>query len=83
MTQKEYQENLRKLEKENRELMLRLDEYDGIESRYNRVLEDYYITKKDLERQSDINRMNDAERERLIKTIEQYEKMLDRVTINC
>lgn len=90
MTQKEYQENLRKLEKENKELLLRLEEYELEEDKYKRVLEDYYITKRDLEIQIDRNRMNDAKVEhlketieQLKETIEQYEKILNRVTINC
>lgn len=83
MTQKEYQENLRKLEKENRELLLRLEKYELEEDKYKRVLEDYYIAKRDLEIQIDINKMNDAEVEHLKETIEQYEKILNRVTINC
>ena len=83
MTQKEYQENLRKLEKENRELLLRLEKYELEEDKYKRVLEDYYIAKRDLEIQIDINKMNDAEVEHLKEKIEQYEKILNRVTINC
>lgn len=82
MTQKEYKEKLYDLERENKNLRQELEvERDKVYN-HEQLLENYYITNEDLKKEKEWNKQNVLTIERLQKTIEQYEKILDKFTIN-
>lgn len=82
MTQKEYQEKLKALENEIIELKKEVDYEKNKFYNYEQVLEDYHRVSEDLRREKECNLHNTLTIERLNKTIEQYEKILNKFTIN-
>lgn len=83
MTQKEYKEKLDILEKEKENLQQELEKERVKTYNYEHVLEQYFIANEDLKREKEFNIQNVSTIERLQRTIEQYEKILDRFSINC
>lgn len=82
MTQKEYKEKILTLENEIKELKKELNFEKNKVFNYNQLLEDYHITNEELRNEREYNIQNIATIDRLQKTIEQYEKILDKFTIN-
>lgn len=81
MTQKEYNEKLDILKQENENLKKELESEKNKTYKYEEVLERYYIINEDLKKEKEWNKQNVLMIERLQKTIEQYEKILDKFTI--
>ena len=82
MTQKEHKEIVDELEKQIRELKKELDLEKNKSYNYEQVLEDYHRISEDLRVEKEWNRQNVASIERLNATIERYERILDKFTIN-
>lgn len=83
MTQAEYREELDKYKKIISEAENRLQEEINKNYNYEKVLEDYYRTNEELRWQRELNDKNEIIIQELQRTIERYEKILERVTINC
>ena len=82
MTQKEYKDKLLELENKIKEQAKEL-EYERIkEYKYEQVLENYHSVNEELRNEKEYNKLNCLTIDRLQKTIEQYEKILDKFTIN-
>ena len=82
MTQKEYKEKLYKLEEENKNLKRELEHERDKVYNHEQLLEQYYITNQTLNQEKEFNRQNELTIDRLQKTIDQYEKILDKFTIS-
>lgn len=82
MTQKEYKEKLLNLKNENEELKKKLDFERNKSYNYEQVLIDYHRINEEFIREKESNRQNVFTIDRLNKTIEQYEKILNKFTIN-
>ena len=82
MTQKEYNEKIMQYEDEIKKLKQELDFEQNKSYNYERVLEDYYRTSEDLRKEKEWNKQNVCTIERLQNTIDRYEKILDKFTIN-
>lgn len=83
MTQKEYNENLLKLEEENKRLRSDLVFEKNKNLDHEQLLEDYHRVSEELRTSRRYEKENIATIERLNATVEQYEKILNRFTINC
>lgn len=81
MTQKEYNEKTDILKQEIDNLKKELTIEKTKTYNYEEVLEKYYIINEQLRQEKEFNKQNCLMIERLQKTIEQYEKMLDKFTI--
>lgn len=83
MTQAEYREKLEQFEKILADNNKRLQEEINKNYRYEQVLEDYHKVSEELRREQEINTQIKMVNQQLRETIEQYEKILNRVNISC
>lgn len=83
MTQAEYREKIERYEKLLADNNNRLQEEINKNYRYEQVLEDYHRVNEYLRREQEINTQIKMENQQLRETIEQYEKILNRVNISC
>lgn len=83
MTQKEYKENIEKLIQEKEAIKEKLTKEQDKNYNYEKVLEDYYITKKRLDEEKQYNDFNCEKIRQQEELIEKYQKIIDKFTINC
>lgn len=83
MTQKEYNKKLSELKEENTLLKKEIESIKSKTYNYEVFLERYYVTNEELKQEKEYNRQNVLTIERLQNTINQYEKILNRFSINC
>lgn len=83
MTQKEYKENIEKLIQEKEAIKEKLIKEQDKNYNYEKVLEDYYITKKTLDKEKQYNVFNCEKIRQQEELIEKYQKIIDKFTINC
>lgn len=83
MTQKEYREKIEKTIQEKEEIKRQLQVEKDKNYNYERVLEDYYITKKRLDEEKQYNNFNCEKIRQQEELIEKYQKIIDKFTINC
>jgi hypothetical protein len=83
MTQAEYREEINKYKEFLKESNKQLEEERLKNYNYQQVLEDYHRINEYLRREQEINTQIKMENQQLRETIEQYEKILNRVNISC
>lgn len=83
MTQKEYIENLKEKENRIKALESELEKEKTKNVNYEMALENNAILNNELKEEKQANVNNIFTIKQLEKTIERYEKILDRVSINC
>lgn len=83
MTQKEYIENLKEKENRIKALECELQKEQTKNVNYEMALENNAILNNELKEERQANANNIFTIKQLEKTIERYEKILDRVSINC
>lgn len=83
MTQKEYIENLKEKENRIKALECELAKEKTKNVNYEMALENNAILNHELKEERQANVNNIFTIKQLEKTIERYEKILDRVSINC
>lgn len=82
MTQKEYQEKIQEYKKRLAELEEKLRQAENKNYNYEELLYRYYETNEELKREREGNRLNCNTIYNQKTLIEQYEKILSRITIN-
>lgn len=82
MTQKEYREKLKQYEDEIAELRIKLEKAEDAQNTGIEALKLYYTINEELRSEKRYNEMNIQTMETQRKLIEQYEKILGRITIN-
>ena len=82
MTQKEYREKIKQYEDEIAELRIKLEKAEDTQNTGVEALKLYYVINEELRSEKRYNEMNIQTMETQRKLIDQYEKILGRITIN-
>ena len=81
MTQKEYKQEINRLNMIIEELTVKLNRKEYVEDKYKEVLEKYYQNNEQLKMEQDSNRINCRKINELENIIQHYQDIMSRVTI--